>query len=249
VSTNRAEILSRFEQWLDRTLMAEEPPSGLDADVLALISSNVEPPSDELDSYALWAAVTGLTQEIKLQGRAFQELNRTMEGQAARIGAELRTEHRERERDLQKDAERRGRKQLLNILIDVQDRMERGLEAGRIAREKISATTEQGWLARLLHSAPPAGATDVVSALIQGYELSMERIAQALSDADAQLIHCKGVMFDPKRMNAIDRAESRDIPSGTVLEVYRNGYEWNGEVLRPAQVKVSYAPESGERGE
>ena len=25
---------------------------------------------------------------------------------------------------------------------------------------------------------------------------------------------------------------------GTVLEIYRGGYEWNGEVFRPAQVKV-----------
>ena len=40
-------------------------------------------------------------------------------------------------------------------------------------------------------------------------------------------------------MNAIDREESSAVPEGTVLEVYRSGYEWNGEVFRPAQVKVS----------
>jgi molecular chaperone GrpE (heat shock protein) len=46
-------------------------------------------------------------------------------------------------------------------------------------------------------------------------------------------------------MNAVDRAESREVPEGTVLEVFRSGYEWNGEVFRPAQVKVSCAPEAG----
>jgi len=38
-------------------------------------------------------------------------------------------------------------------------------------------------------------------------------------------------------MNAIDKEESVTLPEGTVLEVYRSGYEWNGEVFRPAQVR------------
>jgi molecular chaperone GrpE (heat shock protein) len=46
-------------------------------------------------------------------------------------------------------------------------------------------------------------------------------------------------------MNAIDREESGDVPEGTVLEIYRSGYEWNGEVFRTAQVKVSGAPQEG----
>ena len=46
-------------------------------------------------------------------------------------------------------------------------------------------------------------------------------------------------------MNAIDRQESSAVPEGTVVEVYRSGYEWNGEVFRPAQVKVSSAPAAG----
>ena len=44
-------------------------------------------------------------------------------------------------------------------------------------------------------------------------------------------------------MNAIDSQEAAGVAEGTVLEVYRSGYEWNGEVFRPAQVKVSRAPE------
>ena len=31
-------------------------------------------------------------------------------------------------------------------------------------------------------------------------------------------------------------------PEGTVMGVYRNGYEWEGEVYRPAQVKVARSP-------
>jgi molecular chaperone GrpE (heat shock protein) len=45
-------------------------------------------------------------------------------------------------------------------------------------------------------------------------------------------------------MNAIESEESATVPGDTVLEVYRSGYEWNGEVFRPAQVKVSRVPVS-----
>ncbi|MBV9039015.1 MAG: nucleotide exchange factor GrpE [Acidobacteriaceae bacterium] len=43
-------------------------------------------------------------------------------------------------------------------------------------------------------------------------------------------------------MNAVETEETSAAPDGTVLAVYRNGYEWNGKVYRPAQVKVAKAP-------
>ena len=73
----------------------------------------------------------------------------------------------------------------------------------------------------------------------------IERLDHALEECNAHEIPCQGEIFDPKRMNAIDRQESQAVPEGTVLEVYRSGYEWNGEVFRPAQVKVSCAPAWG----
>ena len=33
--------------------------------------------------------------------------------------------------------------------------------------------------------------------------------------------------------------ETDDVAEGTVIEVYRDGYEWNGTVYRTAQVKVA----------
>jgi molecular chaperone GrpE len=76
----------------------------------------------------------------------------------------------------------------------------------------------------------------------------VERLDQAIEDSSAREIPCQGSMFDPRRMNAIDKEESVTLPEGTVLEVYRSGYEWNGEVFRPAQVKVACRP-AGENHE
>jgi len=43
-------------------------------------------------------------------------------------------------------------------------------------------------------------------------------------------------------MTAVDIEETNSVPNGTVVEIYRNGYEWNGEVYRTAQVKVARTP-------
>jgi molecular chaperone GrpE len=78
-----------------------------------------------------------------------------------------------------------------------------------------------------------------VDALVRGYDLGIERLDQALDESNAREIRCLGESFDPRRMNAIDTEESETVAAGTVLEVYRSGYEWNDEIFRPAQVKVS----------
>ena len=69
---NREEILHRFEALLDSALTEEEAPSGIDAEILSsLMGAGEADDNRRCDSYALWTAMTALTQEIKLQGRAF----------------------------------------------------------------------------------------------------------------------------------------------------------------------------------
>ncbi len=86
---SRDEILRRFESWLDLALTVEPPPVGIDADLLSVIASSDNKDNGAMepgrDSYALWAATIALTQEVKLQGRAFKELNDTLATQPERI--------------------------------------------------------------------------------------------------------------------------------------------------------------------
>ena len=60
----RDEILSKLEALLDTALAGEDPPAGIPPSVIAAIEAS--PESDETDLYALWAATTALTQEVKL---------------------------------------------------------------------------------------------------------------------------------------------------------------------------------------
>jgi hypothetical protein len=233
---NREEILRRFTEWLDGALAAEEPPRGIEAEILAALTNGNESHMRPVpaSAYALWAAMTALTHEVKLQGRSFKELMNTLSSQASRMA--------ERERDLLRESENRSRKEALGVLIDLRDRLERGLESARASEAGISKTARRGWRARIFPRPDEDAAGATLAALRKGYELGLDRLDQTLEEYNAREIPCEGQAFDPRRMNAIERQESSAVPEGTVVEVYRRGYEWNGEVFRPAQVKVSCAP-------
>jgi len=248
--SSREEILRRFTEWLDLILAAEEPPSGIDRELLAAIVGDGDEGSElgvsstpDCDSYTLWAAMTTLAQEVKLQARTFKELSEAVGAEPSRIGEEIRAAYRERERGLQHTTEYRCQKEAVRVLIDLRDRMARGMESVRHAEaENTKALAHTGRLARVFmrRAADPAAA--VLRALTKGYALSMERLDQALGEWNVHEIRCQGEIFDPRRMNAIDREPSKAVPEGTVLEVYRSGYEWNGEVFQTAQVKVACDP-------
>ena len=241
----RDEILRRLEEWVDEALAAEEPPRGIDAEILESLAgggaAEVSEGGGSCDSYALWSAMTALVQEVKLQGRTFKELNETLGGQAGRIADELRAVYRERERDVERETERRCRKEALGVLVDLRDRLDRGAQSVR-AVEVENSKQGRGWLERLFSRETDHRTGQTLQALTKGYGLALERVDRALADANAREIVCQGQIFDPRRMNAVESEESSTVPEGTVLEVYRSGYEWNGEVFRPAQVKVSCAP-------
>ncbi|HVS08562.1 MAG TPA: nucleotide exchange factor GrpE [Planctomycetota bacterium] len=241
--------MRRFEEWIDGALAGEDPPEGIDGELLAALADQ-EPaedggPSRPVDSYTLWAAMTALTHEVKLQGRAFKELHTTLGAQAGRPVDDIPAVWRERERDLQREAERRARRQMLAALIDLRDRLERGIESARAVESRLSTEGGQRWLARVFGRRQPDPHAESVAALTRGYELGLARLDQTLDDLDVREIRCKGQPFDPRLMNAIDKEDTSAVADGTVLEVYRSGYEWSGEVFRPAQVKVSCQPASG----
>lgn len=241
---SRDEILRRFEQWLDGALAAEEPPRGIEAEILTAMAGDSEGRARQAPTaaYSLWAAMTALTQEVKLQGRSFKELKDTLGAQAGLMAERERDLLRETQRETEREAERRCRKEVLGVLIDLRDRLGRGLESVRASEAGISKAARRGWRARLFSRPDEDTAGATLAALKKGYELGLDRVDQTLEEFDARAIPCEGQAFDPRRMNAIDRQESSAVPEGTVIEVYRSGYEWNGEVFRPAQVKVSCAP-------
>jgi molecular chaperone GrpE len=213
---DRSEILQRFEQWLDSALAEEGPPQGIPAEILAGDTAEAAP----TDWYTMWAAVTALTQEVKLQGRAFKQLSESLAA----------------------DAERRGRKESLGALLEMRERLLRGLDALR-GREELQPSLWDKLFPARWHKVQHA--LDVVRALEDGYRLSLSHLDDLLFQFQVQPIECEGRPFDPRRMNAVDVEETDRTAEGTVVSVYRVGYEWNGELFRPAQVRVARRPANG----
>jgi molecular chaperone GrpE len=256
----REQIVRGFEAWLDSAIADEQPPQGLTAELLAaLANGDPLPPLESeqpggCDLYSLWAAMTALTREVRLQGRTFKQLNETLSQSAqsleasaaeAQGGAENASAEEAR---IQQAESRQPRKQEvhipLNVLLDLRDRVERGGNTARNAAEEL-APKRLPRLARWLRvGAGYARHTqEILAALSHGYSLTLDTLDEALVGSGVSRIACQGQIFDPQRMTAVDIDETTSVPEGTVVEVYRNGYEWNGEIYRSAQVKVARNPE------
>lgn len=214
---DRSEILQRFEQLLDTAMAEEGPPPGIPPEILA---GDTAPESSPTDWHTIWAAMTTLTQEIKLQGRAFKQLSESLAA----------------------EAERRGRKESLGALLEMRERLLRGLEGVRGHEDLRPGFWDRIFTRRWRKVEHALG---VVRAMEEGYRLSLGYLDDLLFQFQVQPIECEGRPFDPRRMNAVDVEETGRAAEGTVLFVYRAGYEWNGELYRPAQVRVAKRPGNG----
>src|SRR3954464_13183751 len=101
---------------------------------------------------------------------------------------------------------------------------------GKLAKELLPA------LDHLDHALKAAeGHEDV----IKGFALVRDEIVKALGRVGIQPFTPQGEAFDPNEHEAMASQPVEDAESGTVVEVYQQGYRINGVVLRPARVVVA----------
>ena len=255
-------LVERFKAWAADVLRDEAPPQGVAAELLEALaqeSCTEGETSGATDAYALWSAMTALTQEVKLQGRSFKQLSdaleplrdmrpaveRMMESseesleEAKRIAGEALHLPEIAERNAEIRGQRQAQRDLLNVLTDLRDRLSRGLEGAQTHRRAFEERVKPKWFDRLLGRGDALRElTQAAEALEKGYLLCLERLEDALARLGVRELACLGYPFDPRHMVAADIEESSELPEDTVVEVYRTGYSWNGDVFRHAQVKV-----------
>jgi len=268
-------ILQRFEKWLDDVLTEEKPLEGVAAELLAELydekgSDTAGPFEDAYDLHSTWSAMTALTQEIKLQGRAFKQLGEKIEpvtgldesvrgllaahrealSDARRIAAEGRSDRTQRESELKRATHDRARRELIGIIIDMRDRLIRGQRSAHESQRKLDEYRNSSRLDKFTIRKFFSGKTadkkhmlEIVNSLKKGYRMGLDRIDDALQQLGVNEIICEGKPFDPRKMNAVDVEETADVADGIVLEVYRTGYMIDTDVLQTARVKVARAPE------
>jgi molecular chaperone GrpE len=77
--------------------------------------------------------------------------------------------------------------------------------------------------------------------LVQGVALVQSQVVEILKRHGITKIEAKGQPFDPNNHEAVMQKPSKDVPSGTVLEVLEEGFMIHDRVLRPAKVIVAGA--------
>jgi molecular chaperone GrpE len=75
--------------------------------------------------------------------------------------------------------------------------------------------------------------------VIKGFALVRDELLAALSKSGIQAFSPAGEQFDPNEHEAMAQQASEEADSGTVLEVYQQGFRINGQILRPARVVVA----------
>jgi molecular chaperone GrpE len=75
--------------------------------------------------------------------------------------------------------------------------------------------------------------------MLKGVEMVFGELREVLRSEGLSTIEAEGKPFDPSCHEAVVAVEEEGAEPGTVVDVVRNGYEFQGKVLRPAMVKVA----------
>jgi molecular chaperone GrpE len=96
-------------------------------------------------------------------------------------------------------------------------------------------------LSRALLAAPAEtrASNDALKNLAVGVELTEKELHTILENNGVRRVASLNQPFDPNLHNAIQEVENPSVPSGTVVQVFQDGYMIHDRLLRPAMVVVS----------
>ena len=209
----------------------------LDPGDVAPIADEVEAADDEArDLFSVFVEIAGLRNEARAQSRIVKDAV----DQFRSVFETLQSSHSALDREL-KDAHSRAREQtrtalrpLLIDILDVRDRIAAGLATGL-------PETAAPWWARWRHSA------SVPDAWREGLELTLRRLDRVLADRRVTPIASVGRPFAPNFARVVATKDDPSVAEGVVIAESRAGFEWDGELLRAAEVIVSKRAAAGDR--
>jgi len=120
-------------------------------------------------------------------------------------------------------------------------------------RRKWGAAAQRDLLARLMGaadhcrlSAEKSKEDNSAESLRDCIGLIWAELEKFLDSSGVKFVSTRGEPFDPHRHEAVFMQEREDLPDATVIDEIRPGYEFDGQVIRPAQVVVSKKPKPPE---
>jgi molecular chaperone GrpE len=132
--------------------------------------------------------------------------------QVVRTRAEMDNLKKRHQRELE-NAHKFGLEKFVGELLGVWDSLEMGYNAARENHD--------------------------VEKLLEGTELTLKMLGDAMSKFGVEQIDPEGQPFDPQVHQAMGMVPTDDVPPNTVVQVVQKGYALNGRLVRPAMVMVS----------
>jgi molecular chaperone GrpE len=210
---------------------------GLDeADATAVDGADDGSDDETSDLYSVFVEIAGLRNEVRAQARIvkdaldqFRAVFETLQSSNAALDRELteaRAGAREQARTLLRP--------LLLDMLDVRDRLAAGLEAS-------SPAPARPWWAFWRRNATAADPWR------EGMEMTLRRLDRALADRRVAPIAAIGRPFAPAVARAVATRDDPSVAEGWVIAEARAGFEWDGELLRVAEVIVAKRAEASNR--
>ena len=103
---------------------------------------------------------------------------------------------------------------LLKELLQIEDNLERAMEAPNATLESLK----------------------------EGVEMIQKQFKDFLKNQKVEVIEAFGKPFDPNLHEVLNQQESEEHEENTVIEEYSKGFTLNGRILRPAKVVISKIP-------
>ncbi len=85
----------------------------------------------------------------------------------------------------------------------------------------------------------PESHTAEMKAVFEGVALTSQELGKALTKHGVEKIEAQGKLFDPHLHQAMMEQPNPEVPSGTILQVFQDGYRIGERVLRPSMVVVA----------
>lgn len=143
-----------------------------------------------------------------------KEENASLQDKVLRVTAEMQNIRRRNEEEIARLCKYDGEK-LINKILPIVDNFERAI---------------------LLDD---RDLSDEVSKFLSGFKMIYTNLVNILQELEVKEIDCKGLEFDPMKMEAVLTESDKNLPSNVVLEVLQKGYTYKDKVIRVAMVKVN----------
>lgn len=224
----RRRLVEALLDWVVALDRAEPEPEGIDP------SAGPGLP----DLYSALAEVEALRREVTLQGRTFSRLADASKETSAGLAHLARGTSAEIEERLA-EAQRTGRREVIECLLQTREGMARSLDVARRLEHRMGGGLLGGKTRRA-----------AFTALVRALEMNLEASDETLRELDVRELRCAGSAFDPQTMRAVEAAGPEEGEPGTVVATRRSGWIEGDRVLRHAEVRAVPAntkPEDDER--